>query len=237
MINDPRIEWIEHADAEAWVHGVAAEMQATLATELAERGTARILLSGGTTPAPIYAQLARAPLDWTKVTVGLVDERWLSPQDAASNTRLIREHLLDLADVGQFEPLVREGLSLAESVHAANLEAEHATDACVTVLGMGNDGHTASLFPGSVDLDKALASPLPYAAMDASGCPVAGDWRLRITLTPAGFARTRGRILLLRGEAKREVLLRALQDGDIRELPIRVVLGLGGQPLRVHWCA
>jgi 6-phosphogluconolactonase len=237
MITDPRIEWIEHADPEAWVLGVAQQMQATLEAELAAHGSARMLLSGGTTPAPIYAQLARAPLEWSRVTVGLVDERWLSPQDAASNTRLIRENLLDLADVGRFEPLVREGLSLAESVHASNLEAEHAADACLTVLGMGNDGHTASLFPGSVDLDKALASPLPYAAMDASGCPVAGDWRLRITLTPAGFRRTRGRMLLLRGEAKREVLLRALQDGDVRELPIRTVLGMDDQPLRVHWCA
>ena len=237
MIVDPRIEWIEHPDPESWVHAVATEMEAALAADLAAHGRARMLLSGGTTPAPIYAQLAVAPLDWPKITVGLVDERWLSPQDSASNARLVRENLLDLAEVGRFEPLVREGLAVAESVHAANLEAEHAQDPCITILGMGNDGHTASLFPGSVDLERVLASELPYAAIDATGCPVAGDWPLRITLTPAGFARTRRRLLLLRGEAKREVLLRALADGDVRELPIRVVLGLQGEPLRVHWCA
>ena len=117
-----------------------------------------------------------------------------------------------------------------------DVEAEHAQEACVAVLGMGNDGHTASLFPGSADLDRALASPLPYAALDASGCPVAGDWPLRITLTPAGLARTRHRLLLLRGETKREVFLRALQGDDVRELPIRAALGIGLEPVRVHWC-
>ncbi|HET6397273.1 MAG TPA: 6-phosphogluconolactonase [Pseudoxanthomonas sp.] len=237
MNADPRIDWIEHPDPESWVHAIAAEMERVLAAELAARGGARMLLSGGTTPAPVYEQLAVAPLDWTRVTVGLVDERWLSPQDSASNTRLVRESLLDRADIGHFEPLVRDGLALPEAVHAANLEAGHAPDACLAVLGMGNDGHTASLFPGSRDLDRALASELPYAALDATGCPVAGDWPLRITLTPAGLARTRHRMLLLRGQAKRAVLERALADGDVRELPIRVVLGLTGGPLRVHWCA
>ena len=65
---------------------------------------------------------------------------------------------------------------------------------------------------------------------------MAGDWPLRITLTPAGLARTRHRLLLLRGAAKREVLQRALAGEDVREMPIRVVLGLPGRPLRVHWC-
>ena len=195
-----------------------------------------ITLSGLTRRFAGMDRPAVAPLDWSKITVGLVDERWLSPQDSASNARLVRESLLDRADVGRFEPLVREGLTLAESVHAANVEAEHAQEACVAVLGMGNDGHTASLFPGSADLDRALASPLPYAALDASGCPVAGDWPLRITLTPAGLARTRHRLLLLRGETKREVFLRALQGDDVRELPIRAALGIGLEPVRVHWC-
>jgi 6-phosphogluconolactonase len=235
--NDPLVQWIEHRDPESWVHAIAADMERMLAVELAIRGRARMLLSGGTTPAPAYAQLACAPLDWSKITVGLVDERWLSPQDSASNARLVRESLLDRAEIGRFEPLVREGLTLPESVHAANLEAEHAQEACVAVLGMGNDGHTASLFPGSADLERALASEQPYAALDASGCPVAGDWPLRITLTPAGLKRTRHRLLLLRGEAKREVFLRAIGGDDVRELPVRAAIGIGIEPLRVHWCA
>lgn len=236
MNGDPRIEWLAYDDPEDWVHAAAADMQRIVQAELADRGRARILLSGGTTPAPAYAQLAMAPLDWSRVTVGLVDERWLSPRDPASNARLVRENLLDRAEVGRFEPLVREGLNLADSVHAANLEAQHAPDACLAVLGMGNDGHTASLFPGAAQLDPVLASDLPYAALDASGCPVAGEWPLRITLTPAGLARARHRLLLLRGAAKREVLARALAGGDVRDMPIRAAIGTGDGPLRVHWC-
>lgn len=236
MNGDPRIQWLAHRDLEDWVHAIAADMERCLAAELAARGRARMLLSGGTTPAPVYAQLALAALDWSRITVGLVDERWLSPRDSASNARLVRESLLERAEVGHFEPLVREGLSLAESVHAANLEAAHAPDACLAVLGMGNDGHTASLFPDAADLERVLASPHPYAALDASGCPVAGDWPLRITLTPAGLARTRQRLLLLRGQAKREVLVRALAGDDAREMPIRAAIGIGVEPLRVHWC-
>ena len=237
MRADPRIEWFAHRDQEAWIHAAAADMERILAVELAIHGRARMLLSGGTTPAPAYAQVAVAPLDWSRVTVGLVDERWLSPQDSASNARLVRESLLDRADVGHFEPLVREGLTLAESVHAANLEAGHAQDACLAVLGMGNDGHTASLFPGSADLERVLASDQPYSALDASGCPVAGDWPLRITLTPSGLARTRHRLLLLRGQAKLDVFERALAGDDVREFPIRAALGTGIEPMRVHWCA
>lgn len=236
MKHDPRIHWLEHRDPADWVNAIAADLERVLAGELAAHGRARMLLSGGTTPAPAYAQLAVAPLEWSRVTVGLVDERWLSPRDHASNAYLVRESLLVRAEVGRFEPLVREGLSLAESVHAANLEARHAPDACVAVLGMGNDGHTASLFPGAAQLDQVLASNQPYAALDASGCAVAGEWPLRITLTPAGLARTGQRLLLLRGDAKRDVFARALQGDDVRELPIRAAIGTGAGPLRVHWC-
>ena len=81
-----------------------------------------------------------------------------------------------------------------------------------------------------------LASALPYAALDASGCPVAGDWPQRITLTPAGLAHARQRLLLLRGRSKRQVLVRALEGEDVLQMPIRVAIGRGGPPLRVHWC-
>ena len=235
MNADGRIEWIEHRSAVDWVHAAAADIAHCLEAELAAHGGARILLSGGTTPAPVYAQLAVTALDWARITVGLVDERWLSPRASASNTRLLHEHLLDQVEVARFEPLVRPGLSLAESVHAANLEATHAPDACMAVLGMGEDGHTASLFPGAQQLPQVLASERPYAALDASGCPVAGDWPQRITLTPAGLAHARQHLLLLRGQSKRQVLVRALEGEDVLQMPIRVVIGRGNPPLRVHW--
>lgn len=237
MISDSRIQWLEHSSADAWAEAIAADIQAALAADLAAHGRARALLSGGTTPAPAYARLAQAPLDWAAVDFGLVDDRFVPADHAASNTRLIRESLLEHTVGATFQPLVYEGLSAADSVAAANRTAAAAQPACVAVLGMGNDGHTASLFPGSVDLDSALASDADYAVLDATGCPVAAEWTTRITLTGAGLARCRQHLLLLRGQSKREVLEAALSGDDVREMPIRAVLNLSASPLRVHWCA
>lgn len=236
-----RIVFQEYPDTERWADGVARETRQILAYELKQRDQARLLLSGGTTPAPTYQALAESHLDWSRVEVGLVDERWLSPQDRDSNARLVREKLLApiaMRNDGEarFEPLVRVGTSLAESVHAANLHANHAAPPCLAVLGMGGDGHIASLFPGSANLGKALASKQPYAGLDASGCPGAGQWPLRITLTPAGLAQVKNRLLLIRGHEKRALLQRALAGDDVQELPIRLAISAPGTRLRVHWC-
>ncbi|MCF5965735.1 6-phosphogluconolactonase, partial [Xanthomonas perforans] len=189
------------------------------------------------TPAPVYESLAHRPLDWSRVEVGLVDERWLSPQDQDSNAWLVNHSFLTHAPAATFIPLVRPGKQLPECVHTANLQAKHAEPACLAVLGMGGDGHTASLFPGATDLPKALASPQPYASLDATGCPGSNQWPLRITLTPAGLASIPTRLLLLRGKQKLDVLQAALAGDDVNEYPIRVALQQPGPRLRVHWCA
>ena len=232
-----RLTLVRHSDADAWTEGVAREMASILGHELAQRGRTRMLLSGGTTPAPVYEMLADQPLDWSRVDVGLADERWLSPQDSDSNAWLVRHSLLELAPEARFDPLVRVGKSLAECVHDANLQAEHSPPPCLVVLGMGNDGHTASLFPGSHDLERALLSTRPYAALDATGCPVAKDWHLRITLTPHGLAPIGSRLLLLRGQQKLDVLQAALESNDVHQYPVLAAINAPGTRLRVHWCA
>jgi len=236
LVSD-RLTLTSHSDAEGWSENVAREMAAILAEEIRLRGRARMLLSGGTTPAPVYARLAEHPLEWARVEVGLADERWLSPQDRDSNAWLVRENFLKLAEGAHFDPLVRVGKPLAECVHDANLLASHSQPACMAVLGMGNDGHTASLFPGSRDLELALGSKQPYAALDATGCPVANDWHLRITLTPRGLAPIGKRLLLLRGRQKLDVLNAALESGDVHRFPVLAAIDAPGAKLHVHWCA
>lgn len=231
-----RFVLVRHPDAEAWSENVAREMAGILTGEIRARGRARMLLSGGSTPAPVYARLSEHPLEWARVEVGLADERWLSPQDRDSNAWLVRENFLKLAEGAHFDPLVRVGKPLAECVHDANLLASHSQPPCMVVLGMGNDGHTASLFPGSRDLELALGSTLPYAALDATGCPVANDWHLRITLTPHGLAPIGKRLLLLRGKQKLAVLENALESGDVRKYPVLAAINAPGTPLQVHWC-
>ncbi|PSD26668.1 6-phosphogluconolactonase, partial [Stenotrophomonas maltophilia] len=165
--HDDRIEFIQHGDADGWIEAVAAEMARTLNHDINEVGRARILLSGGTTPAPVYQALAELDVHWDRVEVSLADERWLSPQDRDSNAWLVREHLLKRTEGAHFDPLVRIGKPLPECVYTANLQAQHSQPPSLVALGMGNDGHTASLFPGSKDLARALESTLPYAALDA----------------------------------------------------------------------
>jgi 6-phosphogluconolactonase len=222
-----------HADAEAWEEAAEADIVFALERALAERGEARLLLSGGTTPAPVYRQLARAPIDWGRISIGLVDERWLPKDDPASNARLVRESLLEEGAVGaRFDPMKLPPDTIEDSVREANRQP---VQDAVVVLGMGEDGHIASLFPRAPGLHGALAAPEDYVAIDAGESPVAQPWRQRISLTPAGLARAGARILLLRGERKRAVLLRALEGELAQELPVRAAFALPGAPLRIHW--
>lgn len=234
--NTTRFTLVRHGDADAWIEAVAAEMAQVLNDDIQSGGRARMLLSGGGTPAPVYQALAELEVQWDRVEVSLVDERWLSPTDRDSNAWLVREHLLKRAESAHFDPLVRVGKPLPECVYAANLQAQHSQPPSLAVLGMGNDGHTASLFPASRDLARALESTLPYAALDATGCPGANQWPLRITLTPHGLRRCRQRLLLLRGKQKLEVLKQALESNNAQLYPILNAIDLPGHPLRIHWC-
>lgn len=223
-----------HADPGQWIAAIVAETSKSLQGELAGNGHASLLVSGGSTPAPVYLALARQSLDWARVEVGLVDERWLPIGDPDSNARLIQETLLTgHASAAKFTPLRRPGQEFSEAVLAANQSSLPAT---VALLGMGPDGHTASLFPNMRELDQALHSLAYYVGVDASGCPGAGPWRQRVSLTPAGLAKAATRLLLIRGEHKRDVIQRALAGNDPHELPIRAVFSLPGAPLQIHWC-
>lgn len=233
-IAGPRVHFLAYQSAEQWAWAGAVVLAAELRRQLEQRPRARLLLSGGKSPAPVYDALSRAPLDWARIDVALVDERWLRPDDPDSNSHLVHRTLLrNAAANARFETLTRTGRSIEEAVAAANLHANQVPDA--VVLGMGDDGHTASLFPGMLGLEQALASPNAYVAVDAGGCPGAGPWPRRISLTPAGLAPSRMRLLMIRGEHKRRVFERAMEGDDAQELPVRLAFTTPGARLRVHW--
>ena len=229
------VEFQAYQDSTQWAWAAAVAVAGALGRALEAEPRARLLLSGGRTPGPAYASLAHAPLDWSRVDVALVDERWLLPDDPDSNARLVRESLLaDRAAAARFESITCPGRSIEEAVSIANMHAAH--PAGIVVLGMGDDGHVGSLFPNMIGLADALASPRPYVAVDATGCPGAGPWTRRVSLTPAGLAPAHTRLLLVRGARKRELLDEVLAGDDPMEFPVRIAFTTPGAPLRILWC-
>jgi len=233
----PTLVFHAHPDVDAWASAITTVVSGALGERLDQPSTRpRLLVSGGSTPAPVFRALSQAALDWPRIDIALVDERWLPPGDPDSNARLVTDNLLrNKAKGARFEPLVRANRSIETAVHDANLHAQNPAD--VVLLGMGDDGHTASLFPRMRDLESALASKRPYVAVNATGCAGAGDWARRISLTPTGLAPARTRLLLIRGQGKREVLERAAAGTDPNDCPVRIAFMTPGAVLHVHWCA
>lgn len=180
-----------------------------LRASLENNGQASLLLSGGRTPSTAYEMIASSGLPWEKISIGLVDDRWVDEPDPASNALLVRESLLEKgAKKASFVPMKTHqdspDLALFE-VEAAYLRF-HTPD--VAIIGLGPDGHTASWFPGADGTDQAMSldNPNTVAAIDASGSEVAGDQSARITVTLPVLKRARHVVLLITGDAKKSVL-------------------------------
>jgi 6-phosphogluconolactonase len=197
-------------------------------------GIAAIAVSGGSTPAKFFSALGRRKeLDWDRVIVTLVDERWVPETSDRSNAGLVNMKLLQgPAASARFVPLYAGGEEPDEAAlarAAQQLELVPGRFAAV-VLGMGNDGHTASFFPGGDNLSAALTSNAPVVAMHAPG---AGE--ARVTLTLSRLLKTDALYLHIEGEEKAKVLEMALAEGPVEEMPIRAILRQDQVPLNVYW--
>ncbi|WP_395671734.1 6-phosphogluconolactonase [Phenylobacterium sp.] len=200
--------------AEAAAHGVAAQ----LARGLKTRGRAALVATGGRSPGGVYDRLTAADVDWARIIVTLSDERCVPPDDAASNARLVRERLF--TGEGRKAHL----LPLWPEPEAGALEALLPFDA--VLLGMGEDGHVASLFPSAAALGETerLSAWVP----EGLGAPPLA----RITLTLPALTQAREVFVLIAGDAKRTVVERALAGDD---LPVRRILVQDKVPVRVLW--
>lgn len=214
---------------ERLAHQLAEAVAEALRTDLADQERALLVVSGGSTPVPFLRALATRELPWERVDVTLADERWVDEADADSNARLVREHLLrERAAAARFVPLTTAASTPEEGAgEVSGRIARLAWPASVVVLGMGGDGHTASLFPDSRELDLALSTVEPVIAVRTPSQP-----QPRITLSADRLHRAHRHLLHITGEEKRSVLGRALAGDDTRVLPIRAFLAC---PLGVYW--
>jgi 6-phosphogluconolactonase len=226
---------IRYPDLDTLSRDLAAQIAATLTAALATRGVASLVVSGGRTPIKLFERLRTQRLDWSRVCVALADERWVEPSDPASNEKLVREHLLvDQARDARF-------LGLKNGAPSPDLGAVSAWETFARVprpfdmvlLGMGDDGHTASLFPGSPNLRSAL-NPAAAAGCVGMWSPTAPQARLSLNLTALLDSRRIG--ILIAGPAKWQTYQAATAAGAEDEMPVRTVLRQQRVPVDVIWC-
>ncbi|MDP9013251.1 MAG: 6-phosphogluconolactonase [Pseudomonadota bacterium] len=209
---------------------IAAELSAAIAA----RGRASLVVSGGRSPVKLFEYLRVEALQWSRVEVALADERWVDSADPDSNERLVRDVLLvDRAAAAHFRGLKSPAATPdlgAASAWQTFADVPRPFD--VVVLGMGDDGHTASLFPGSPNLGAALDES---AAPGCVGMRAPTAPHARLSLNLAALLDSRRIVILLAGEAKWRTYVAASQPGAAELMPVRAVLRQQRTPVDVLW--
>ena len=255
-----QFQLITHSDPESLAAAVATRIAGDLDAALAERGRALLALAGGRTSPPVFRQLATQPRDWSRVTILPSDERWVPANHADCNLRQMHEafaaahgiHWLALV------PDLPAGPACAD--FALRALAAHPGAFDVAMLGMGVDGHFASLFPGAPTLAAALALPVgagsarelfsdPSEASRAEPAPTESKAAIaivpdpmpsagphpRISLTLARLLHSRRLLLVITGADKRVVLERAQNEGTASALPVAALLRAAHPRAEIHW--
>lgn len=210
----------------------AERIAAALKRDLDAQGAASLIAGGGSTPRACYRALASEDLAWENVTVVPSDERCVPASHEASNERMLRENLL-IAAAGRarFVPLYRHGLAPPDQCAAVTEDLSAVpVPHSIALLGMGEDGHFASLFP---DLERLGEGLDPAGTQRCLPVTTAASPHPRLTLTLAALTDSREILLLLFGETKRAVYERAAAGTG--EFPVSRLLAQGSTPVHVIW--
>ncbi|TGP48387.1 6-phosphogluconolactonase [bacterium M00.F.Ca.ET.230.01.1.1] len=232
QLSEPRFNWNGFADRPQLAAALADHVAALLTNAIAQRGTALLAVSGGTTPAKFFAALSAIPIAWDKVVVTLVDERFVPPSSPRSNAGLVAANLLqNKAAAARFVPLYHEAASI-EDAAATDSEALRSLPwpLDVVILGMGGDGHTASFFPDAGNLEELLD---PASQRIVLPVHAASGGEPRLTLSMARIVAAGFMALHIEGEDKRTAFNGAMGPGVKK--PIRRVIETAPKPIEVFW--
>lgn len=229
------IEWWDYDDDEEMADAVAGDVQFIIESAIDARGAAVIALAGGKTPLPIYAKLADAKLDWKRVTIVPGDERIVPLGDPMSNVTMLGKTFIPKgARVMPIVPTATADYKAAgRSADALMQDLHWPLDLCL--LGVGGDGHTASIFPGP-DFDEALNGPKERRALGVMPDPLPAEAPVpRVTLSRAAIVASASVMIAATGAAKRKVIEEAIAQGAGSTYPIGRVLADTELPVDIHW--
>ena len=229
-------EWWDYDSVDELADAVAGDVAFIVESALDARGSALIALPGGKTPLPIYRKLAEAALPWKKVTIIPTDDRLVPFDDPRSNIRAIAQTFLPTgARVFPISTAIADYKMAGGAADARLQDLPWPPD--LVWLGMGEDGHTASIFAGP-DLQDALDAPKARRAVGVMPDPMPTDAPVaRVTLTRASILAAKTVTIVITGQKKRDLLEQAIADGHSSKLPIGRVLAEAEQAIDIHWCA
>lgn len=231
------IEWWDYDSADEMADAVAGDIGFVIESAIEARGGAVIALAGGKTPLPIYERLARTKLDWKRVTIVPGDERIVPLGDPLSNVTAIGKAFLPKG--ARVIPLVSatapDYKAAGRAADALLQDLHWPLDLCL--LGVGTDGHAASIFPGP-DFDEALNGPRERRALGVMPDPLPPEAPVaRVTLSRAAIASAQSVMIAVTGAEKRRVIEEAVKAGASSPLPIGRILAEVEQPVDIHWSA
>ncbi|GLR47119.1 6-phosphogluconolactonase [Sphingomonas astaxanthinifaciens] len=227
-------EWWEYDSVEEMAEAVAGDVGFIIDSAIDARDASLLALPGGKTPLPIFDKLVAAKRPWKKVTIIPTDERLVAVDHELSNARMLAQRFMRAG--ARVIPIGGENddVDAAGNIADARLQ-DLPWPPDLVWLGMGADGHTASIFAGP-DMQKALDAPNARRAVGVRPDPLPAEAPVaRVTLTRAALLSARTLIITIQGEEKKELLEQAISDGQSSRLPIGRLLAEAEQPIDIHW--
>jgi 6-phosphogluconolactonase len=228
-------EWWEYDSLDELADAVAGDVGFIIESAIDARGASLVAVPGGSTGPAIFTKLVGQKLPWKKVTIIPTDDRLVPMEDDRSNVRALAKAFLPAgARVIPIAADISDYRLAGNSADARLQDLPWPPD--LVWLGMGKDGHTASIFPGP-DLQEALDAPKARRAIGVMPDPLPPEAPVaRVTLTRAAILSARTVMITITGDEKRAVLEQAIADGQSSKLPIGRVLAEAEQPIDIHWC-